>query len=464
MQEPKECSGTSESQPNQAPQNGIRAASATGLKKMEERGNEDPFASIDDVDEEAELEEDEAIERIRREMAKGPVMPSISLVRSERGQQEEEEEEEEEACVEEETESNHPKMDLSSLGRYRERLQSGELVLEDVTPTKDGGVRKAILRRGSGRKPTQGCKVTIHFVGRLHATGQIFDWSASRRGTRKKTFQLGKGAVLPGLELGALSMMKGERAVVVCSPAYAYGPLGCPDRIPPDSYIEFKIELLYFAWPAAKQGEKPKEPVSVRLEKALREREAGNDQYKRKAFAKARSCYNKGLAAFDGAHHLTEEEEREVGLARVHLHTNLAMCFLNQSAPNVPEAIKHCKQALEIDPDYKKALFHLARGYELQHDYDRARETLCHLKTLGLDPVDLRKIEAAFLRIARAEKVADKKSFFRGMFQKKNDSNNSHNSDDNDNNNTKDSNHNITNNDRKEMVEKDNNLNNNNES
>lgn len=49
-----------------------------------------------------------------------------------------------------------------------------------------------------------------------------------------------------GMELGLLSMRRGELARFLFTPNYAYGALGCPPLIPPNSTVLFEIELLDF--------------------------------------------------------------------------------------------------------------------------------------------------------------------------------------------------------------------------
>ena len=43
---------------------------------------------------------------------------------------------------------------------------------------------------------------------------------------------------------GIAKMAKGERAILTCSPDYAYGPRGYPPVIPPNSILKFDVELI----------------------------------------------------------------------------------------------------------------------------------------------------------------------------------------------------------------------------
>ena len=52
--------------------------------------------------------------------------------------------------------------------------------------------------------------------------------------------------VIKGWDEGFASMKKGEVATLVCSPEYAYGARGSPPRIPPNSTLNFDVELIGF--------------------------------------------------------------------------------------------------------------------------------------------------------------------------------------------------------------------------
>ena len=64
----------------------------------------------------------------------------------------------------------------------------------DITPDKDGGVIKQILRAGEGNEsPVPGDKVSVHYVGTLDDETQ-FD--SSRERGEQFEFDLGKGKVM----------------------------------------------------------------------------------------------------------------------------------------------------------------------------------------------------------------------------------------------------------------------------
>ena len=52
------------------------------------------------------------------------------------------------------------------------------------------------------------------------------------------------GQVIKGWDVGLASMAKGEKALLTCKPEFAYGAHGSPPKIPPDSTLNFEVELL----------------------------------------------------------------------------------------------------------------------------------------------------------------------------------------------------------------------------
>lgn len=123
-------------------------------------------------------------------------------------------------------------------------VESGEnsQLFVDVTPDKDGGVLKTLVRSGDGSDtPFNGCTVHVHYVGRL-PSGEKFDSSRDRN--EVFTFQVGKNAVIKGWEYAVVTMCKNEICEIKVSPQYAYGKEGFPPKIPANSTLIFEIELL----------------------------------------------------------------------------------------------------------------------------------------------------------------------------------------------------------------------------
>ncbi|KAG1653400.1 Peptidyl-prolyl cis-trans isomerase FKBP4 [Nymphon striatum] len=114
----------------------------------------------------------------------------------------------------------------------------------DISEEKDGGLYKEIVKEGTiDESPSNGNNVTVHYVGTL-LDGTEFDSSRSR-GDKFK-FDLGKGSVIKGWDVGVATMKKGEVCKLICRSDYAYGAAGSPPKIPPNATLVFEVEL--FEW------------------------------------------------------------------------------------------------------------------------------------------------------------------------------------------------------------------------
>ncbi|KAE8677603.1 Peptidyl-prolyl cis-trans isomerase FKBP65 [Hibiscus syriacus] len=104
------------------------------------------------------------------------------------------------------------------------------------------GMKKKVVREGEGwETPDIGDEVEVHYTGSL-IDGTKFD-SSQDRGTPFK-FNLGVGQVIKGWDEGIKTMKKGENAVFTIPPELSYGDSGSPPTIPPNSTLQFDVELL----------------------------------------------------------------------------------------------------------------------------------------------------------------------------------------------------------------------------
>eukprot|EP01059_Diplonema_ambulator_P026104 TRINITY_DN4328_c0_g1_i1.p1 TRINITY_DN4328_c0_g1~~TRINITY_DN4328_c0_g1_i1.p1 ORF type:complete len:437 (+),score=204.14 TRINITY_DN4328_c0_g1_i1:34-1311(+) len=114
-------------------------------------------------------------------------------------------------------------------------------MVQELAPNK--GVVKECLVEGEGtHRPTKGSKVSVHYVGTLASNGEKFDSSRDRG--EPFVFDLGKGSVIRGWDVGVATMKKGEKSILTCAPDYAYGSAGAGGSIPPNSTLKFEVELL----------------------------------------------------------------------------------------------------------------------------------------------------------------------------------------------------------------------------
>ena len=102
------------------------------------------------------------------------------------------------------------------------------------------GLKYAIRREGSGRKPTASDSVTVHYRGWLD-DGTEFDSSYDRG--EPTTFPL--NGVIPGWTEGIQLVAEGGEIELDIPSELGYGSRGTPGGpIPPDARLHFTVELL----------------------------------------------------------------------------------------------------------------------------------------------------------------------------------------------------------------------------
>lgn len=95
---------------------------------------------------------------------------------------------------------------------------------------------------GTGEAAKRGDTVTVHYRGTFYTSGKTFDSSYDRGAPYR--FTLGKSGVIQGWHEGIAGMHVGGKRTLVIPPDLAYGPEGRPPVIPPNSTLQFQVELL----------------------------------------------------------------------------------------------------------------------------------------------------------------------------------------------------------------------------
>uniref|UniRef100_A0A8C5VTU7 peptidylprolyl isomerase n=1 Tax=Microcebus murinus TaxID=30608 RepID=A0A8C5VTU7_MICMU len=239
----------------------------------------------------------------------------------------------------------------------------------------DRGVLKDVIREGAGDLVTPDASVLVKYSGYLEHMDKPFDSNCFRKTPR--LMKLGEDITLWGMELGLLSMRRGELARFLFRPNYAYGTLGCPPLIPPNATVLFEIELLDFldsaesdkfcALSAEQQDEFPLQKV---LKVAATEREFGNYLFRQNRFYNAKVRYKRALQLL---HRRTAplDEQHLVEAAKLLVLLNLSFAYLKLDRPIM--ALRYGEQALLIDQKNAKALF---RCGQLMTEYQKARDFL----------------------------------------------------------------------------------------
>jgi FKBP-type peptidyl-prolyl cis-trans isomerase len=94
---------------------------------------------------------------------------------------------------------------------------------------------------GTGPMVKPGDVVSVHYVGKLD-NGTEFD-STKKQGQPFEV-EIGLGRLIKGMDMGLVGMQVGGVRQLVIPPAEAYGVVGHPPVIPPNSLLRFEVELI----------------------------------------------------------------------------------------------------------------------------------------------------------------------------------------------------------------------------
>ncbi|XP_051580388.1 peptidyl-prolyl cis-trans isomerase FKBP8-like [Myxocyprinus asiaticus] len=254
-----------------------------------------------------------------------------------------------------------------------------ELFLADdwVDITDDCLLRKKVLQASTENAltPTWGQEITLKMQGVLEDRTVVEKDS-------KLVLVIGEGDVNQALEECAISMKKGEIALMLADSQYTYALLGREPDIPPWAPLLYQLQLLDFR-------DKP-DPLSLAIPDRIRignqKRERGNLYFQREEYSMAAQAYCMALDVFttrtyDGQSCM-EEEEEEVNDYRVKCLNNLAAVQLKLG--QFDEALHTSRDVLFLDPSNVKALFRKGKLLSDKGEYEEAMEIL--KKALKLEP------------------------------------------------------------------------------
>lgn len=132
------------------------------------------------------------------------------------------------------------KKDTTEQNRNKNALTA---ILGNVENNKIKNVQGVLIEDtavGNGRKAESGNKVKVNYVGRLKSNNKVFDASKNR----PFVFKLGRREVITGWDIGVVGMCVGGQRKLTIPPEKAYGKLGAPPTIPPNSTLIFDITLI----------------------------------------------------------------------------------------------------------------------------------------------------------------------------------------------------------------------------
>ncbi|CAH2083705.1 unnamed protein product [Euphydryas editha] len=258
----------------------------------------------------------------------------------------------------------------------------------DCVPS--GDVKMLILEEGNGPLVPVDAMVTLHYAAYFEKATLPFDTTLTMNSGSPLTIRLGKGRILPGLEIGITSI-RGPKArfLLMLQPKVAWGPYGVPPRIRPEPALfvivlydvdDIQGTIRYNDLPSEEQK---KFEVAVKTVKSLHNH-AKILFSKKQKYLKAIKNYQQSISILNTAQTKNKDEENEVKRLKVNSYTNLAVCYYKL---NKPKYIINMCEALEYVIDTEKnckVMFYYARGHEMLGKHEEALQY--YKKALKLEP------------------------------------------------------------------------------
>ena len=235
--------------------------------------------------------------------------------------------------------------------------------------TEDEGVKKQIIREGSGIQASLNKEVIINY--KAEYKGKVYDESL----TNPYRFTTGKNEVIKGLEIAVLSMKVGEKSSFIINPKYAYEEIQISNNVPKDAIINIEIELIQVLEPQRELSDMDY-PEKISRGKQLKIK--GDEKFKQKDFLYAKYFYLKAIKFLETLDLSDEDQEDGVNLLCLTI-SNLCNCFNKLNDNN--SVIEYSSRGIKIQKLIKYYYFR-AIAYANKYEIDLAMQDLEKLKEL----------------------------------------------------------------------------------
>nr|XP_046229996.1 inactive peptidyl-prolyl cis-trans isomerase FKBP6 [Scatophagus argus] len=243
----------------------------------------------------------------------------------------------------------------------------------------DGGILKEVVQPGEGPPVPQNASVIMHFSGFLEYSDEPFETTTDLK--YPPIMKLGRDVTLAGLELGLLTMKKGEFSRFLFQPQYAYRDMGCPPLIPAAAVVLYEVHILDFLdsgqvddFMAMSQEEQNTVPLYTLLEVVSTVRSFGNRCFNQSRYGNAKDRYKQAVMLLRNRETQDDAEKDRIQTALLPLYLNLSLTELRLDSPH--KALKYSNKALEIDSANTKALFRCGQAYLELCEYQSAQDCL----------------------------------------------------------------------------------------
>jgi FKBP-type peptidyl-prolyl cis-trans isomerase len=110
-----------------------------------------------------------------------------------------------------------------------------------IAVARDRSMQVRDIKVGLGAPAGEGSNITVHYEG-VFPDGTVF--MSTRKQGKTHSWKIGDGTVIYGMDQGVRGMRKGGVRIIKLPPEMHWGNGGYGGVIPPDTWIEFKIEML----------------------------------------------------------------------------------------------------------------------------------------------------------------------------------------------------------------------------
>lgn len=261
-----------------------------------------------------------------------------------------------------------------------------------ISVTEDKKIMKLIKRKGAGAMVSYNSQVTIKYISYFEYNDEPFD-STFAQG-KPKTVRLDHGLLIPGLELALTTMEKHEISIFIIHPDLAYGRLGCPPRILPNTEVMFIVHLVDFLDIGSADTyinlSVDEKKLLSNITKCVNDLLNSAKHYFRKmAYKTSIREYQKAIRLLEDAELKDDNEEEEVKRLLSRSYNNLAICFnkidmprracmacTKVPVPTVKTHFNHGKALIKIG-EYTKGLKELEFAYKMEPKDKNIYQEIC---------------------------------------------------------------------------------------
>ena len=276
-----------------------------------------------------------------------------------------------------------------------------------INVTEDGGVKKKILKEGSGEQPADGNEVHVNYIGR-NKDNKVFDQTKDK----PFTFKLGSHTVIKGWEVGVKTMKVGEKSEFILSPDYAYGSQKVSDLIPENSTLTFEIELLKVVVPKKEIWDMSFEE---KLEQGKKLKAEGVEKFKAGDISAARDLFTRAIAFLETG---DKDKEGEGERENLYVATLSNICNCCNKQKEYHPVINFATKGLKVKENPKFYYFR-AIAYTNNDEIDSAKKDVESLKKVlgekGSSDEGIKFLEQTIEK-KQKELNSKRKKFSRGLF------------------------------------------------